>query len=61
MKECLNIVFQAIGHFEARLYSFRQRERSVQDLLGSTNDNLINQRKVSEVELWLAMSKQGVP
>ena len=36
MKECLSIVFQAIGHFEVRLHSFRQRERSVQDLFGST-------------------------
>ena len=51
MKEFLSIVFQAIGHFEAKLHSFRQRERSVQDLLGSTNENLINQREVLEVEI----------
>ena len=61
MKEHLNILFQAIGHFEARLHIFRQRARSVQDLLGSTNDNLISQREISWMELWLAMSKQGVP
>ena len=36
MRKCLDIVFQGIGHFEVRLHSFRQRERSVQDLLGST-------------------------
>ena len=36
MRKCLDIVFQAIEHFEVRLQSFRQRERSVQDLLGST-------------------------
>ena len=47
MRKHLSIVFQAIEHFEAGLHSFRQRERSVQDLFGSTNDNLINEREVS--------------
>ena len=39
MRKRLERVFQAIGHFEVRLHSFRQRVRSVQDLLGSTNEN----------------------
>ena len=56
MPEHLKIVLQAI-----RLHSFRQRDISEHDLLGSKNDNLINQRGVSQVELWLAMSKQGIP
>ena len=36
MRKCLSILFQAIEHFEVILQNFRQRARSVQDLLGST-------------------------
>ena len=35
MRKRLDIVFQAIGQFELRLQSFRQRARLIKDLFGS--------------------------